>query len=66
MKKIIKFFGRQSAKQKTFSSIFSDAVSEGIRETYEEMGYRFDARDHQEHQEKKDQDVRYLGNDARY
>jgi hypothetical protein len=60
MKKIIKFFGRHFAKQKTFSSFFSEAVSEGIRETYEEMGYRFDASDHQEHQ-KKDQDLKVFG-----
>jgi len=42
MKKIIKFFSRHFAKQKTFSSLFSEAVSEGIQETYKEMGYRFD------------------------
>jgi hypothetical protein len=61
MKKIIRFFGRHFAQQKKFSCLFSEAVSEGIRETYEEMGYRFDARDHQEHQEKKDQDFKVFG-----
>jgi hypothetical protein len=54
MKKIMKFFGRYFSKQKKFSSLFSEAVSEGIQETYNEMGYRFDANDDQETSGKKE------------
>ena len=47
MKQIIKFFRRSFAKQKAFSVLFSEALSEGIRETYKEMGHRFDNNDDQ-------------------
>jgi len=57
MKKIIKFFSRHFAKQKTFSSLFSEAVSEGIQETYKEMGYRFDINEDQE-TSVKEQDIK--------
>jgi len=53
MKQIIKFLGRCFAKQKAFSVLFSEALSEGIRETYKEMGYRFDNNDDQETSRKK-------------
>jgi hypothetical protein len=53
MKKIIKIFGHFFLKQKTFSSLFSEAVLEGIRETYKEMGYRFDVNEDEETSSKK-------------
>ena len=53
MKQIIKFFRRSFAKQKAFSVLFSEALSEGIRETYKEMGYRFDNNDDQMTSSKK-------------
>ena len=42
MKRIILFIIRPFKKRKTFKTLFSEAVSEGIRDTMLEMGYRFE------------------------
>jgi hypothetical protein len=38
MKKVIAFIKNSLKKRKTFSSLFSEAIAEGIRDTYKEMG----------------------------
>ena len=42
MKRIILFIVHRFKKRKTFKTLFSEAVAEGIRDTMLEMGYRFD------------------------
>jgi hypothetical protein len=42
MKRMILFIARRFQKRKTFKTLFSEAVSEGIRDTMLEMGYRFE------------------------
>ena len=42
MKRIILFIIRPFKKRKTFKTLFSEAVAEGIRDTMLEMGYRFE------------------------
>ena len=42
MKRMILFLTRSFKKRKTFKTLFSEAVSEGIRDTMLEMGYRFE------------------------
>jgi len=41
MKRIILFIIRPFKKRKTFKTLFSEAVAEGIRDTMLEMGYHF-------------------------
>jgi hypothetical protein len=41
MKRIILFIVHSFKKRKTFKTLFSEAMSEGIRDTMLEMGYRF-------------------------
>jgi len=42
MKRIILLIVHRFKKRKTFKKLFSEAVSEGIRDTMLEMGYRFE------------------------
>ena len=42
MKRMILFIVHRFQKRKTFKTLFSEAVSEGIRDTMLEMGYRFE------------------------
>ena len=42
MKRVILLIVYRFKKRKTFKKLFSDAVSEGIRDTMLEMGYRFE------------------------
>ena len=37
------FIVHRFKKRKTFKTLFSEAVAEGIRDTMVEMGYRFEA-----------------------
>jgi hypothetical protein len=39
---MILFIARSFKKRKTFKTLFSEAVAEGIRDTMLEMGYRFE------------------------
>ena len=39
--KLITFILNLFSKQKTFSTLFSEALAEGVREMSEEMGYHF-------------------------
>jgi hypothetical protein len=39
MKKAITITGKAFKRRKTFSSLFSEALAEGIRDTFKEMGY---------------------------
>ncbi len=39
--KIIKFIRNLFKRQKTYSTLFSEALAEAIKETFEEMGYHF-------------------------
>jgi hypothetical protein len=64
MKQIIRFLGRRFAKQKTFSVLFSEALSEGIRETHKEMGYRFDDNNDKATSSKKTQVLRFSAKGA--
>jgi hypothetical protein len=41
MKQLVKFIRIIFKKQKTYSTLFSEAMSEGIRDTLKEMGYGF-------------------------
>jgi hypothetical protein len=41
MKSIIILIAHSFKKRKTFKTLFSEAVAEGIRDTMLEMGYRF-------------------------
>ena len=43
MKRMILFISRSLKKRKTFKTLFSEAMAEGIRDTMLEMGYRFEA-----------------------
>lgn len=43
MQRIILFLALPFKKRKTFKTLFSEAVVEGIRDTMLEMGYRFEA-----------------------
>jgi hypothetical protein len=42
MKRIIFLITHSFKKRKTFETLFSEAVAEGIRNTMLEMGYRFE------------------------
>jgi len=42
MKRIMLFIVHSFKKRKTFKTLFSEAMSEGIRDTMLEMGYRFE------------------------
>jgi len=42
MKRIMLFIVHSFKKSKTFKTLFSEAMSEGIRDTMLEMGYRFE------------------------
>ena len=42
MKRIILLIVHRFKKRKPFKTLFSEAVSEGIRDTMVEMGYRFE------------------------
>ena len=42
MKRMLLFIVHRFKKRKTFKTLFSEAVSEGIRDTMLEMGYRFE------------------------
>jgi hypothetical protein len=42
MKRIMLFIVHSFKKRKTFKTLFSEALSEGIRDTMREMGYRFE------------------------
>ena len=42
MKRIMLFIVHSFKKRKTFKTLFSEAISEGIRDTMLEMGYRFE------------------------
>jgi hypothetical protein len=42
MKRVILLIVHRFKKRKTFKKLFSDAVSEGIRDTLLEMGYHFE------------------------
>jgi len=42
MKSIILFIVHRFKRRKTFKTLFSEAVAEGIRDTMLEMGYRFE------------------------
>jgi|GEM_PF-3029639 hypothetical protein len=39
MKKPAALTGKPFKKRKTFSSLFSEAIAEGMRDTFKEMGY---------------------------
>jgi len=41
MKRIMLFIVHSFKKRKTFKTLFSEAMAEGIRDTMLEMGYRF-------------------------
>jgi hypothetical protein len=43
MKRIILFIVHSFGKRKTFKTLFSEAMAEGIKDTMLEMGYRFEA-----------------------
>jgi hypothetical protein len=45
MKQLLSIIGGLFKKNKTYSSLFSEAVAEGIRETLKEMGYHFSKND---------------------
>ena len=42
MKRMELFIAHFFKKRKTFKTLFSEAMSEGIRDTMREMGYRFE------------------------
>jgi hypothetical protein len=42
MKQVMTFIRKFIKKPKTFSSLYSEAVAEGIRDTMKEMGYHFE------------------------
>lgn len=42
MKRVMLFIVHRFKKRKTFMTLFSEAVSEGIRDTMLEMGYCFE------------------------
>lgn len=59
MKKLILIITHPFRKhKKTFTTLLSEAVSEGILETYKEMGYRSDGYEDQETPGKKGQGVK--------
>jgi hypothetical protein len=39
--KLITFILNLFSKRKTYSTLFSEALTEGIKEMFEEMGYHF-------------------------
>jgi len=53
MKPAITFIRSLFKKRKSLSSVISEAMSEGIRDTLKEMGYRFDDNDKQKQKFKK-------------
>ena len=40
MKQVMEFIRRLFKKRKSFSSVISEAIAEGIRDTLKEMGYK--------------------------
>ena len=44
MKQLFSFIGSIFKKKKTYSSLISDAIAEGMRDTLKEMGYGFDGK----------------------
>ena len=42
MKQVVVFIRKFIKKSKTFSSLYPEAVAEGIRDTMKEMGYHFE------------------------
>ena len=42
---LITFILKLFSKQKTFSGLFSEAIADGIKEMFKEMGYHFNDED---------------------
>lgn len=53
MKQLVKFIRIIFKKQKTYSTLFSEAMAEGFRDTLKEMGYSFADNDDRNSQSKK-------------